>query len=182
MGSRGPQPLPSNVHRLRGNPSKKPSIDLLDDFRPEIEIPGCPSWCWKEAKKEWKRITPELERYGLIALVDRAALTLYCQAWAEYVWHKARLLADMRRAEEQRTAAEAKNEKWTGGDGIMVPTINGNLIYSHHWVCAKRAEDQVNKFLAAFGMSPSSRGRVAVSDNRQQPLFGDEGDGGWNQL
>jgi len=172
--------LPSNVHNLRGNPSKKPAIDLLDEFNPSVEIPNCPSWCWKEAKKEWKRITPELERYGIIALVDRAALTLYCQAWAEYVWHKARLAADMKRIEEKRSAAGVPDEEWTGGDGIMVPTANGNLIYSHHWVCARRAEDQVNKFLAAFGMSPSARSRVAVSNNRQLDIFDAPGKDKWN--
>jgi len=180
MGSRGPQPLPSNVHHLRGNPSKKSAADLLDEFRPEVDIPNCPAWCWKEAKKEWRRITPELERYGLISLVDRAALTLYCQAWAEYVWHKERLSADQKRAEAKRLEAEAAGQEWTGGDGIMVPTANGNLIYSHHWVCARRAEDQVNKFLAAFGMSPSARSRVATSDNRQAPLFGQPGEDKWN--
>lgn len=179
MGSRGPQPLPANVHVLRGNPSKKSAEDLLGDFNPEIEIPSCPAWCWKEAKKEWKRITPELEQYGLISKVDRAALTLYCQAWAEFVFHKQRLSADMTRAEAQRAEAEARGEIYKGGDGISVATPNGGFTYSHHWVCARRAEDQVNKFLAAFGMSPSARGRVRTSDNRQQTLFEQPGMDAW---
>ena len=59
MGSRGPQPLPSNVHLLRGNPSKKSATDLLDDFNPEVEIPTSPKWLWPEAKKEWRRIGAE---------------------------------------------------------------------------------------------------------------------------
>ena len=78
MGARGPKPLPSNVHMLRGNPSKKPSHELLDGFQPQVEIPDCPPHLLPEARKEWRRITPELERYGLISKIDRAALALYC--------------------------------------------------------------------------------------------------------
>jgi len=183
MGSRGPAPKSATVHQLHGNPSKKPNLSLLDEFQPEVEIPSCPSWCWKEAKKEWKRITPLLEDAGLIALIDRAALTLYCQAWAEYVWHNTRLTADKERAEKQRQEAEEKGEAWLGGDGTMVPTVNGNLIYSHHYVCGRRAAEQVNKFLDRFGMAPDVRSRVTPSNNRQLSLLPAEpGEGGWDQV
>lgn len=77
MGQRGPKPLPANVHQLRGNASKKPIGAILDEFRPEVEIPDFPSWIWPEAKKEWKRVSYELERYGLVSKLDRAALVLY---------------------------------------------------------------------------------------------------------
>ncbi|MCA8251575.1 P27 family phage terminase small subunit [Burkholderia multivorans] len=39
----------------------------------------------REARKEWKRITVELEKLGLISRLDRAALTLCCQAWGRLV-------------------------------------------------------------------------------------------------
>jgi hypothetical protein len=72
------------------------------------------------------------------------------------------MAADMEKAEAGRLAAEAAGEEWTGGDGIMVPTPNGNLVHSHHWVCARQAEDKVSKFLRAFGLSPSARTAVSV--------------------
>lgn len=178
MGQRGPQPMPANVHQLRGNKSRKPLAALLDEFRPEVEIPTAPPWIWVEAKREWKRITPELERYGLISLLDRSALVLYCQAWAEYVHFKRKLSDAMAKAERDREAAEARGETWTGGDGFMVPTPNGSTQYSPYWVGAKRAGEEVSKYLAAFGLSPSSRGRVQTSDNRQGSLFGEDGPAG----
>ncbi len=92
MGQRGPKPLPANVHQLRGNASKKPIGAILDEFRPEVEIPDFPSWIWPEAKKEWKRVSFELERYGLVSKLDRAALVLYCQAWAKMVWAERALM------------------------------------------------------------------------------------------
>ena len=170
MGARGPKALPANVHMLRGNPSKKLLDDLFADFNPELEIPAAPSWMWAEAKKEWKRISPELLKYGLISKPDRAALVLYVQAWAKMVWAEKQLANAMKIAEQKRKEAEDKGEEYTGGDGIMVRTPNGNLQYSHHWVVGRRAAEDVNRYLASFGMSPSSRGRVKTSDNRQQSL------------
>jgi hypothetical protein len=52
----------------------------------------------------------------------------------------------------------------------MVKTTGGNMIYSHHWVVGRRAAEDVNRYLASFGMSPSARGRVSPSDNRQASL------------
>ncbi|NMG64900.1 hypothetical protein GPA19_08070 [Azoarcus indigens] len=183
MGTRGPKPLPANVHMLRGNPSKKGAAALMDEFRPEVEIPDAPSWIWPEAKKEWKRLAAELERYGLVSRLDRAALVLYCQAWAKMVWAEKRLSAEMKRAEEARAKAEAAGREYEGGDGIMIRTANGNFTYSHHWVVGKQAAQQVNQYLALFGLSPSSRSRVTASDNRQGSLFdGPAGDDAWGAL
>jgi P27 family predicted phage terminase small subunit len=181
MGARGPKPLPANVHMLRGNPSKLPTAQLMDSLQPEIEIPGCPPHLLPEAKKEWKRITPELERYGLISKIDRAALALYCQAWARWVWAERELQRAHQLAEQKREKAEADGQAWVGGDGYTYPTKNGHLAYSPHWVIANKAMDQVNRFLADFGMSPSARGRVNPSNLLQRSLPGmgdDGGDGG----
>lgn len=181
MGSRGPQPLPSNVHHLRGNPSKKSAADLVDDFNPEVEIPSAPKWIWPEARKEWRRVGHELERYGLISKLDRSALVLYCQAWAKLVWAETMLARAMATAEEKRLEAEAAGVEWKGGDGIMVPTgSNGAMGYSHHWVVQRRAAQEVHWYLQSFGLSPASRGRVKTSDNRQVPLFDQPGENAWN--
>ena len=182
MGTRGPQPLPANVHVLRGNPSKLPAAALLDEFKPEVEIPSSPSWIWPEAKKEWKRITAELQRYGLVSKLDRAALVLYVQAWAKMVWAEQMLSRAMARAEEARAAAEAAGEEYDGGDGIMVKTAGGNFTYSHYWVVGRRAGEDVNRYLALFGLSPASRARVTPSDNRQGILFQDAGQDKWASL
>lgn len=180
MGQRGPKPLPANVHLLRGNPSKLPVGQLLDSLQPEIEIPGCPAHLLPEARKEWRRITPQLQRYGLISKIDRAALALYCQAWARLVWAELQLQRAMKACEEKRLAAEAKGEVWAGGDGMTVPTPNGHMTYSPHWVIANKAAEQVHKYLASFGMDPASRGRVSPSNHLQRPLpgMGDDGDDG----
>lgn len=173
MGQRGPKALPSNVVRLIGNPSKKPAHQLMDSLQPEIDIPGCPSHLLAEARKEWRRITPELKRYGLISKIDRAALCLYVSSWAELVHAEKLLNRAIEAAERKRKEAEARGEEYTGGDGITLMTSNGNVIYSPLWVVANKARHQVDKFLANFGMSPSARARVTLSNHLQASLFGE---------
>lgn len=186
MGARGPKPLPANVHRLRNNPSKKPLHELTGVIEPEVEIPNCPKHLLPEAKKEWRRIGPELEKLGLVSKIDRPALALYCQAWAWLVWHENLLQRDInlvaakqaehdsRELERSAKAAEAGETyvplAWTGGDGFMLPTPNGSFTYNPHWVARNKHAAEVDKFLASFGMSPSSRGRVTPSSN-QMSLF-----------
>ena len=182
MGKPGPRPLPANVHQLRGNPSKKPLGAILDEFRPEVEIPDFPSWIWPEAKKEWKRISIELERYGLVSKLDRAALVLYCQAWAKMVWAERQLARAMKTADEAKAASEIAGVEYTGGDGLMVKTANGNFTYSHHWVVGRHAAAEVRRYLDLFGLSPSARSRVSISDNRQGSLFQEATQDEWNAL
>lgn len=183
MGARGPKGLPSNVHLLRGNPSKKSISDLLGEFNPEVEIPSCPKHLWPEARREWRRISSELEKYGLISKLDRSALALYCQAWAKLVWAEDMLARKMKEAAEKEAEAIARGEEWKGGDGFMIPTPNGSFTYSPYWVASKQAADQVDKFQASFGLSPSSRSRVTPSDNRQKPLpFEGSGANKWEDV
>ena len=189
MGARGPKPLPKNVHAIRGNPSKLPLHRMGDGFEPPVEIPNCPKHLIPEARKEWRRMSHELAREGMIAKVDRAAFALYCQWWARWVWHETLLQRDIDAAAAARAAHEmaedakrveaaARGETctvqpWSGGDGFQVLTVNGNLTYNPHWSGAKNAALMVDRFLASFGLSPSSRGRVSPS-SRQPYLPGFE--------
>lgn len=177
--------MPNNVLALRGSWRAK-TKNTEGRVEPEIEIPGCPKHLLPEARKEWKRITPELEKQGLISRMDRTALAMYCQAYAHLVWHEQML----QRAKEQYGALQAKHDaeqlamvakaaeagetyvpkEWTGGDGFMLPTPNGSVMYNPHWVARNKLVNEVDKLLASFGMSPSSRGRVSPSSN-QMPLF-----------
>lgn len=161
----GPKPIPDNVHSLLGSTPKKSLNDTLDSVNPDVEIPGIPPHLMTEAKAEWKRISVELKKLRLIAMIDRAALALYCQAWARWVWAERKLRADVKAADAAREAFESANpgKTWLGGDGYTVVTPNGQLGYSPHWVIANKAMDQVDKFLQSFGLSPSARSRIRPS-------------------
>lgn len=169
MGQRGPAPLPANVHKLRGNASHKPLASLLDEvIRPDVEIPSCPKHLKDEARAEWKRITPHLERLGLISQIDRAALTAYCYNWGEFVWASKRI-------------EELNADDPTGERGRIWDTPSGYKQISVLQQIINRSLEQMGKYLAMFGMSPSARSRVTASDP-QLALPGVEekpAEGGW---
>lgn len=199
MGQRGPKPLPANVHRLRGNPSKKSFNELSGVVEPPVEIPGLPKHLLPEARKEWKRQGTELLKAGLISKLDRPAFAIYCQEWAWFVWFDELFQRDVRLAAEAQAkhdAAEAElvakaaaagetytPKPWAGGDGLSLPTPNGSFAYNPRWVARNKHAEKVDKFLASFGMSPSSRGRVTPSSN-QIPLFPEQEQpaGGFHQF
>src|SRR5258706_8892481 len=72
--------MPDNVRVLRGNPGKHPAPKRV---RMAPAAPAPPTTLTREAAAEWKRIVPELNKHGLLAAVDRAVLTAYCEAWAK---------------------------------------------------------------------------------------------------
>ncbi len=145
MGSRGPKPLPNNVHQLRGNPSKKTAAQFRDGVNAPTEIPDCPRHLKGPAQKEWKRVTVELEKLGLVSKIDRAALAMYCTAWGRYVHAEEKLLE-------------------LGDDGLIETTPNGFQVQGPWLNIANKAMDQCKSFLAEFGMSPSSRSRVTPGE------------------
>ncbi len=155
MGQRGPKPLPANVHALRGNASKKPIAQMLDGIHPEVEIPSCPMHLQAEARKEWRRVSVELEALGLISRIDRAALSGYCSAWAETV-HCERKINELNAADEK------------GEAGLVSLTSSGYQQMSVWLQIRNRAYDRMMKFAAEFGMSPSARSRVTASENNHQ--------------
>jgi P27 family predicted phage terminase small subunit len=144
MGQRGPKPLPANVHLLRGNPSKKTTSQLVDGVSPLVEIPQAPKHLKGEALKEWKIITIELEKLGLISKIDRAVLSMYCTAWGRHV--------------------DAENKiREMGADGLVSETPNGFQVQSAWVNISNKAMEQCHKYLCEFGMSPSARSRVTPS-------------------
>jgi phage terminase small subunit len=207
MGERGPKPLPANVHLMRGNPSKKPLAALLDDVvRPDVAIPEAPAHLGEEARAEWDRITGHLQALGLIAEIDRAALTGYCVAWGRHVEAELRIAeldAEHQAMLEARALAGAGepgsaqgSEPAAAGDaprkltareraerpGHIGTTPSGYQQISVWLQISNRSLEQCEKFLAHFGMSPALRSRVTASDPRQPELPGVEPkpvEGGW---
>lgn len=145
MGQRGPRPLPKNVHLLHGNPSKLTASQLRDSISPVVEIPKPPLHLKGAALKEWKRVSVELQKLGLISQIDRAALSMYCTAWGRYCEAESILLM-------------------AGPKGMVTETPNGFEVQSAWLNISNKAMEQCIKYLAEFGMSPAARTRVTPSD------------------
>lgn len=174
MGQRGPQPQAAVLKLMRGNPGKRP-LNLADGVNPEVAVPDIPRHLNKEARKEWKRITVELETLGLISRLDRAALSLYCQAWGR--------LVELETAFQKRADRLAQEGKDPTAAYVDV-TASGYRANAAEINMINALQDQVHKFLQSFGLSPSSRSRVTASAN-QMPLPGMEAPGqpqGWGRF
>lgn len=137
----GRRPKPTAIKKLEGNRGHRPlsKTEPLPDKTP----PTCPSWLSYQAKAEWKRVVPELERLGLITIVDRAALTGYCEAYARYV-----------------KAAKAIQDSFTY-DYIDQSFKTKRARKPEVDIC-RDSLNQVKAFCIEFGLTPSSRGRMSV--------------------
>jgi P27 family predicted phage terminase small subunit len=177
MGARGPKPLPANVRAFTGA-SHRPlrAADLADGVHPEVGLPPTPKHLSAEARKEWKRITPELLKLGLLTRIDGAALELYCRAYGR--------LEQVERAITARQAA-AHADGLDVTDALMFTTPTGFMRESILSRMAADLSTQVDRYLASFGMSPSARSRVTASRNdAQMRLDGMEDDapGGFGDI
>lgn len=155
MGARGPLPLPANVHRLRGNASKLPAGRLLDELQPDVEIPGCPKILWPEARKEWRRLATELERYGLVSKLDRGALAVCCQEWARIVWCETKI-------------AELNAADPAGEAGMVEKAQSGYRMSSVYLNILRKSQAVYDRYLQHFGLSPAARSRVTPSSAQPQ--------------
>lgn len=135
----GRKPTPTNLKLLRGNPGKRPLNQ--NEPKPAPIAPKCPSHLGKEAKKEWRRVAPELEKLGLLTKIDMAAFAAYCQAYSRWV------------------EAESMIRK----HGMLVKTPNGYPVISPFLTIINKSLDQMKAFLTEFGMTAASRSRINVS-------------------
>ena len=139
---RGRKPTPTALKLLRGNPGKRSLPE--DEPHPDPDIPEPPDNLSRDARIEWERVTPILYDLGLLTTIDRAALVGYCVAWGRWM------------------EAEDELRKY----GAVVKAPSGYPVQSPFLAVANRAMKQVKEFAAEFGMSPSARTRVAVTQAR----------------
>ena len=137
---------------MTGNPGHR-EIQSAPDVVPAI--PGCPLHLTGVARDEWDRISVDLLMAQLITRLDMAALTIYCEAWGEYVYARQML---------QRPAEE--------GGGYVVKTPNNYEVQSPWVAIANKAAEKMLKAGVEFGLTPSSRARVLGGP--QLPLFPDD--------
>ena len=131
----GRRPQSSRLKALAGNPGRRP---LNTAAAPTGRKVYCPSWLSDEAKAEWRRVAPELHRRGLLTLLDRTALALYCQAYAQW-----------------REAEQVLAER-----GMTYVTNTGNMRQRPEVAIAASAHRAAKAMALEFGMTPGSRGKV----------------------
>ena len=141
---RGRKPKPTNLKVIEGNRGKR-ALNKAEP-KPTPVTPTCPAWLSGEARREWRRVVPELERLGLLTLVDRVALAGYCQGWSR-----------LRQCEQIIDKEGLTYTTHSAQGGTMVrprPEVSMGQKYLA----------QLRAFCVEFGLTPSSRGRMTVPE------------------
>jgi P27 family predicted phage terminase small subunit len=145
----GPRPTPTLLKIVRGNPSKR-RLNANEPTPPiPPEPPEPPGFLMPTAKDEWYRIVPTLHAVGLVSVIDVMPLAAYCQSCAR--WQQA----------ENMLAEMAERDPDTGA--LTVTTGTGSLTQNPVLRIAVSAAQDMLKFAAEFGLTPSARVRVANS-------------------
>ncbi|MBP2664417.1 MAG: phage terminase, small subunit, family [Firmicutes bacterium] len=143
MAQKGRKSKSTALKILEGNPGKRQLN--TNEPKPVNKAPKCPSWLDAEAKKEWRRLTKQLENLRLLTNVDMAAFAGYCQAYAR--WKEA--------------------EEFISKHGTIVKTPSGYWQQVPQVSIAQTYLKIMNKFCEQFGLTPSARSRIVSEVSRQ---------------
>jgi P27 family predicted phage terminase small subunit len=151
----GPPKKPTALRRLEGNPSKRPYPK--NEPQPDPSQPDCPEWLSDDAKEEWDRVAPQLNRLGLLTQIDRTALAAYCQSYAKW-----------------KHAEEFINQHGTTYRTVKEDDAGHKYIYSQQHAevgIANQCLKQIRAFCTEFGMTPSARGGMELPDKKEDDGF-----------
>lgn len=146
--SRGRKPVPTKLHVLRGNPSKKKNLGE-NEPKPSAGSVDPPEWLRDEAKRAWFILAPEFSAQGILTASDVPSLAAFCSAWGDFV--------------NADRALEAE------GDIEVIQTKSGEIRRENPWHYIKaRALTQCDKWAAQFGIGASYRAKLSVAPPKKQ--------------
>jgi len=147
LGIPGRKPKPTKLKILEGNPGRRPLN--LNEPDPLPIAPECPDWLPDEAKKLWHRLAPELERIGLLKIIDGIALEGLCVSYA--IWKKA---VEFIKKNGTTYRIPRKDKKGKVKSVYIAPFPEVAI--------ANQSLKQIRAFATEFGLTPSSRGRILL--------------------
>lgn len=145
---RGRKPKPTRIKEVEGNPGRRP-LNLREpkpDFPPGLPEP--PEHLGPHARKEWSRAGKLLLDSRILTVADLPALEAYCVIYGR--WSEAE-----RNLQRSGLVVRVKGQPF--------PQLNPFLIVANQ--CLK----QMRAFLVEFGMTPSSRVRIAAEEKPIEP-------------
>ena len=152
MGGR--KAKPTALKLLQGNPGKR-KINKKEP-KPDNSIPFMPEHLDEDAKAEWDRVTPILERIGVLTEIDGSMLAGYCQLYSNWVAIQAE-----KKAPEFRLLMLKVTVDGAGNEHIEAKQ-NPLLIME------RQTLQMIRAFCSEFGMTPSSRARLQVPGKEEK--------------
>ena len=94
-----------------------------------------------EARAEWRRVVPALERMGVLASLDRGILIRYCTTWADWC----ELDALVRQT------------------GRIIKGKDGHLVRNPLWLLRRDAGQALTELSRQLTLTPASRLRAGIA-------------------
>jgi len=138
--AQGRKAKPTAIKELEGNPGKRELN--RNEPKPTKKAPSCPKWLEDEAKKEWRRLSKQMEQLGVLTELDMAAFAGYCQAYAR--WKEA--------------------EEFISKHGAIVKTPSGSWQQVPQVAIAQKYLSIMKSYCQEFGLSPSSRSGISAEN------------------
>lgn len=126
-----PAPLQLLKGRGEGTDSGGRKVKTPPAFR--RIAPNPPTWMSREAKAEWRRVVPGLQRLDLLKEEDRAVLAAYCETWSTFM-------------DATRTVQR---------EGLTIDAKQGTLPHPAVAI-ARNAGRELRAFAGQFGLTPSA--------------------------
>ncbi len=153
---RGAKPRPVALAQLESTDARRAKRDKQEPaFLPLVKLPYPPPTLGEVGKEEWSRAGDALISVGILRSSDIKTFELYCAAWEQWIDAKTEL--NRQQALEQRSVLVIENKQ-----GNFVPNPLLRII--------KSAGETVMKFSSEFGLTPSSRARLAIDVPKNNPL------------
>lgn len=143
MSIRGSKPKPTRLKILAGNPGKRKLRS--DEPSPTAGVPDPPATLHPDIKAQWDKVGALLNGMGVLTKADGSALLLLARAAADFL-----------------TYSDAAPP---GSDVLM--SDEGNAYWNMAAAARDKAESRLLRMLVEFGLTPSSRTRVAAIKPKQ---------------
>lgn len=166
MGARGPQPKPSYLRLLEGNPSGRP-FNPSEAKVPVVTTLEPPAWFSADRKAIFNDVCRELSAMGGLSTVDYQMLVLY----ADTIFQTKQLILRTQ-AIDNATTLSPKYEYVKDENGNVVRNPDGTpkqqavAMKPNPWFNQLVTQKKLALLFAThFGMTPSARARIVFLGN-----------------
>lgn len=156
MGLRGPQPKPSNLRVLEGNPGHKPLNPNEPRYPPGV--PDRPRGMSRAAGEIWDELVREMGPTKVLRRVDKAPLRQLCEDQALYN----EAVAAMTKLRQQLAKkAKAANQELPGNSALL--SLMQSQPGRRMLISVKEMKAQLILQRREFGLTPASNCRVSAA-------------------
>lgn len=158
MSKTGRPRKPTALKVLEGNPGKRPLPQNEPKPAPVVNIPKPPPWLNSDGKKAWKRLAPELQRLGLLTVVDMEAFAAACQSYG--IWVECERF--FKKKNPETGEPYGRTYEYTNKAGAV------NIVPRPEVRIGQQAIKNFIALMTEFGLSPSSRAGLDIKTGGQE--------------